>query len=266
MLLFDMVLAKLLRLILKNKLHRSYVSQSYFRHLAKDLASKNLAVVESHRVSQSELFDFQGVVLVVSAEDDIDFSFDQLRVCFPQSRIFAVNSLSGDVGPLEVLPLGIEDPKWGRNGMPWNFRRSLLRTTKLPKVLVGPFGSTHIDRQALMNINSSTRIEVVPERMASFTFASLSARYMFVACPRGNGLDTHRFWETLYRGSYPVVLQSAWSTSLKKKGVPLVEVNCWDQAELNRVVVEFSYLPPFDPREINLLQPEYWERKFRDCL
>jgi hypothetical protein len=266
MLLVDVALAKLLRLFLRSKPHHSYVSQSFFYHLVKVLESKNLSLVESHEVSQSQLLDFQGVVVVVSSDDDIDFNLVQLKMHFPQSRIFSVNSLSGDEGQLEILPLGIEDPKWGRNGMPWNFRRSLVRMTKLPKVLVGPFGTTHIDRQALMNLNSSTSIQVISERMASFVFASVSARYMFVACPRGNGLDTHRFWETLYRGSYPVVLQSPWSASLKRRGVPLVEVNRWDEAELNRVVAECSSLPPFDPNEISLLKPEYWERKLRDCL
>ena len=265
-LLFDVVLAKLLRLLLKSRSHRSHVSQSFFRNLAKDLASKNLAVVESHRVSQSQLPDFRGVVIVLSSEDDIDFSLDQLKVCFPQSRILSVNSLSGDEGKLEILPLGIEDPKWGRNGMPWNFRRSLVQMAKIPKVLVGPFGSTHIDRQALMNLSSSASIQVISKRIASFVFASVSARYLFVACPRGNGLDTHRFWETLYRGSYPVVLRSPWSTSLKKRGVPLIEVKCWDETELNRVVAECSSLPRFDPSEIRLLQAEYWERKLLDRL
>lgn len=27
----------------------------------------------------------------------------------------------------------------------------------------------------------------------------------FVLCPRGNGIDTHRLWETLYMGSIPIV-------------------------------------------------------------
>ena len=29
--------------------------------------------------------------------------------------------------------------------------------------------------------------------------------HVFVLCPRGNGLDTHRLWETLYMGSIPIV-------------------------------------------------------------
>ena len=30
-------------------------------------------------------------------------------------------------------------------------------------------------------------------------------QYRFVACPRGNGVDTHRLWETIYLGSTPVI-------------------------------------------------------------
>jgi hypothetical protein len=29
--------------------------------------------------------------------------------------------------------------------------------------------------------------------------------HTFVVCPRGNGVDTHRLWETLYMGSIPIV-------------------------------------------------------------
>ena len=28
---------------------------------------------------------------------------------------------------------------------------------------------------------------------------------MFIISPPGNGIDTHRVWETIYAGSYPVV-------------------------------------------------------------
>jgi hypothetical protein len=31
------------------------------------------------------------------------------------------------------------------------------------------------------------------------------SKYKFTMCPRGNGLDTHRIWETIYAGSIPVV-------------------------------------------------------------
>lgn len=36
-------------------------------------------------------------------------------------------------------------------------------------------------------------------------FLSEIRNHLFVLCPRGNGIDTHRLWETLYMGSIPIV-------------------------------------------------------------
>jgi hypothetical protein len=36
-------------------------------------------------------------------------------------------------------------------------------------------------------------------------FLSEIRNHLFVLCPRGNGVDTHRVWETLYMGSIPIV-------------------------------------------------------------
>lgn len=44
----------------------------------------------------------------------------------------------------------------------------------------------------------------------------------FVLCPEGNGIDTHRLWETLYAGSIPVVKESITSRTLE--GLPCVKV------------------------------------------
>jgi hypothetical protein len=51
----------------------------------------------------------------------------------------------------------------------------------------------------------------------------------FVLCPRGNGLDTHRLWETLYMGGIPVVLRGR-STVQLTAGLPVVVVDDWKQA------------------------------------
>ena len=37
------------------------------------------------------------------------------------------------------------------------------------------------------------------------TFLQSIRNHKFVLCPRGNGVDTHRLWETLYMGSIPIV-------------------------------------------------------------
>lgn len=49
----------------------------------------------------------------------------------------------------------------------------------------------------------------------------------FVASPRGNGLDTHRLWEALYVGSYPIVKSSTLDPLYAN--LPVVILNDWSE-------------------------------------
>jgi hypothetical protein len=51
-------------------------------------------------------------------------------------------------------------------------------------------------------------------------------RHRFVLCPQGNGLDTHRTWETLLMGSVPVIAHSTLDGLYA--GLPVVLVDDWD--------------------------------------
>jgi hypothetical protein len=53
-------------------------------------------------------------------------------------------------------------------------------------------------------------------------------RYKLVLCPRGNGLDTHRFWETLYMGGIPIVVRRDLPVGLLDyANFPIIVLNSW---------------------------------------
>jgi hypothetical protein len=54
----------------------------------------------------------------------------------------------------------------------------------------------------------------------------IKAHY-FVLCPRGNGLDTHRLWETLYMGSIPIVKRDLGYAEFYD--LPICFVNDWEE-------------------------------------
>jgi hypothetical protein len=58
-------------------------------------------------------------------------------------------------------------------------------------------------------------------------FLSEVAQSSFVASPRGNGLDTHRLWESLYLGSIPIVKTS--SLDCLYEGLPVLIVSDWGE-------------------------------------
>ena len=49
----------------------------------------------------------------------------------------------------------------------------------------------------------------------------------FVLCPRGNGVDTHRLWETLYMGSIPIVKRDIAHTGFED--LPICFIDNWEE-------------------------------------
>lgn len=50
--------------------------------------------------------------------------------------------------------------------------------------------------------------------------------HSFVLCPRGNGVDTHRVWETLYMGSIPIVIRDIAHSDWMD--LPILFVDSWN--------------------------------------
>jgi len=53
-------------------------------------------------------------------------------------------------------------------------------------------------------------------------------KYNFVLCPRGNGMDTVRVWETLYMGGFPVIIKTPYMESILT-GLPVLWISKWQE-------------------------------------
>jgi len=88
--------------------------------------------------------------------------------------------------------------------------------------------------------------------------------HAFVLCPDGNGIDTHRLWETLYVGSIPIVKRSI--NTRFYEDLPILMVNDW--SEVKDTI--FSIKPgEFKNRKWNLdkLWFQYWyDLIIKTCL
>ena len=64
-------------------------------------------------------------------------------------------------------------------------------------------------------------------------YQSSVEKYRFIMCPWGNGVDTHRVWETLYSGNIPVTKEHhTFSTSL---GLPVLFIHDYDDITLKKL-------------------------------
>ena len=78
----------------------------------------------------------------------------------------------------------------------------------------------------------------------------------FVICPWGNGIDTHRFWETLYLGSIPITKNHITYQAAKHLPVLFVE----DYKDINFELLQ-NFMHSLDVENINLesLYFPYWK-------
>lgn len=208
-------------------------------------------------------------VLILGDGDRDWSSFD-----FPSNpglkRVFLQNLMVPETDRVKMLPIGIESRKYGKNGMPWMYWRSMVSRQKKEGIYFGPLGNTHPVRDKLNNLElhefeSSGFALRHSTRMSAFEFAWRSSEWTHVATPRGNGQDTHRFWETLYRGSVPIVVSDQWSLNLQNHGIPFQEVSSWSVSEIRRVI-NSSSTRPTDPKTIPGLWMDYWKTQIRSAI
>ena len=214
------------------------------------------------------LEEYSGVInakVIILGNSDRDFEFlDTEQLPRTVKQVF-VQNLSKSGPRARVLPIGIENTRLGTNGRTELFHGHLVESPKQNRILVGPLSMTHAERAFYLdpNLGDLGFLDVLKGRVSPTAYAEIACGYKFVAAPRGNGLDTHRFWEALYRGSYPIVLKNSWSKQIQDLGVPLVEIESWTVEGFRNLS---SNLEQFNPGAIKTLWWPYWQREINSYL
>ena len=125
------------------------------------------------------------------------------------------------------IPIGLENSKFHKNGDIKDFLR--LRRVKLekkPRILFG-FRNTNPKRVQLKHQFKKLKITDETNGWNSFFYRRILLNYMFVICPEGNGIDTHRMWEALYLRTIPIIKKNMISNFIKKAKIPVLILNKW---------------------------------------
>ena len=87
--------------------------------------------------------------------------------------------------------------------------------------------------------------------------------HAFVLCPRGNGVDTHRLWETLYMGSIPIVhrdvVHRGW------EDLPIAWVDSWGDVTPEWLDTEEERIRN-GTFPMEKLAASYWFKKIREAI
>jgi len=166
---------------------------------------------------------------------------------------------------LEPLPIGIQNLRWMSKVNKLHIIRRLLEQPK------GNDGLAYLCCRIKTNVNKRkplydmfrdkpwVKVEGGEKDVKPSQYLSSIRNHVFVFCPEGNGVDTHRFWETLYLGSYPIVIRTQ-HTSFWEKDFPVCYVNEWEDVTEDFLLQEKERLDKmvWDRSKLNF---GYWKSK-----
>ena len=171
------------------------------------------------------------------------------------------NNAIGNSTVVKTLPIGIENRRLGRNGFPGLYKQSYLDAST-SRVLVPPMSPTNPIRAEII-LQALTRSEIFDvhtKLIPEIEYFQLTRRYKYILCCEGNGFENHRIWETLYQGSFPILLRTNWSTSLMYLNLPILFVDSLDDINLQLLEDFYQQNNSFLPHLTPALWIPFWDR------
>ena len=203
---------------------------------------KDLNIVYFHTMYKDYFFDLirnlSNKFIIVSHNSDVGIdNIDNL----PSNVIkwFSQNVNCVD-SRLESLPIGLENNRWFPEIQKQQKIENKLYTDKKNYNLVYMNHNIHTNvkkRLEAFNILSDKNFVTTQNGQNYENYIDNIYNHKFVICPEGNGIDTHRKWETLYLKSIPIeknCINSSFYTDL-----PICLVDDW--SEVTEYFLEKEY-------------------------
>jgi hypothetical protein len=204
--------------------------------------------------------------ILIAGNDDTEFHTPLSNLPNSIKHVYLQNSFISDNKKIFTLPIGIENFRYGVNGNP-KFMNPLNNQVKKDKILFGPFSNTHPDRVKIIEMLSKEQgpWEILFERLSVTQYRNIVSNFKLVGALRGNGIDTHRAWESLYRGIVPVVEKNLWSDSLWYLELPILTVTEWKPENLISLVNQKKVIE-VKPNKLESLWVNWWIERFRKVI
>lgn len=115
--------------------------------------------------------------------------------------------------------------------------------------------NTNIEiRKPIIDHLQSCNIPLCIEHGLTFeNYCTNMSKHKFVVCPPGNGVDTHRLWEALYLGCYPIVLKHH---IYENYDLPILQINKW--SDINAKLLEQHDIKWNNKTNLEQLNMSYW--------
>jgi hypothetical protein len=133
---------------------------------------------------------------------------------------------------LNLLPIGIANSMWQHGDIVslYTVISDTYKNKKNKDIYVNINPGTYSYRKEILDAITQTNCYNLSSGKPYIEYLKELAEHRFCLCIRGNGIDTHRFWESLYLGTIPVILNNNITKCnnfimyLKDLNVPFIEI------------------------------------------
>ena len=201
---------------------RKYIKLFVYTHILYDFQKWILPYLDS---------SLEYVIYTHNSDHSLDLNYEPLLKSKLIKHIYSQNvDIVSD--KVSLLPIGIANSMWRHGNLlelytvikdTWKYKK-----TKSIYVNINP--NTYDYRKVLLEKIKTTQCFNLANSKPYIEYLYELASHRFCLCIRGNGIDTHRFWESLYLGVIPVLINNKTTQSenfiryLRKTKIPFYEI------------------------------------------
>jgi hypothetical protein len=173
---------------------------------------------------------------------------------------------------LVPVPFGIENHEGTNKGgasdfecLASNMHDYSIKNKIINKVFCNFSPYTNKSRVRVAQIIQERGLGVFEYPLAFNTYVDNAKQFLFVASPRGNGIDCHRTWEALYFGCIPIVERHFMYDSYKN--LPIIQIDSWEELDLDILTEYVSlYKNKMCFNNVEELTLNFWVKKIKNTL
>ena len=247
---------------------KNYITQRYFHKYCGKIIKNNTIITLNNDINNAfyiiscNLSDFMYDFFRSLTSDFVIFfgtsdhsfilsKFSKLLTLPKLKYIYAQNYTDVIHDKIILLPIGLSDFRKKENY--YNDDIVINASNKINKILISSHSPTNRNRKLTIEKINSKNV-VVSEKMDHKDFVINLSRYKYSLCLIGNGTDTHRFWESIWVNTIPIVLKTNYYIDELYKNAGGIVLNNIDELDLI-----FETEKKYTRTNTELMCQHYWD-------
>lgn len=254
--------------------------RNYSNHVRDELSLINYSAVEKNDIIfiktdfleeflTNEIDQIKNYFILITHNSDYPITKKQTDLLGNKNIKWFAQNLSFDASKdqrLEPLPIGLENRSYFKHGKIKNFDFVIPDKNKKNNKMYCSFNTlTNKKRISVLNFVKENKLTEIENFTNHKNYIKKLSTYKFNICPVGNGLDTHRFWESIAVHTLPIVENSEFIQNFKKLGVPMLVLENWyDIKNYDEESLINIYEKNYEKfTKENFLSTEFWIKRIK---